>query len=307
MFLLGLDLGSAAHPWSSAVVVCLIVFGLVTWGVFLLIQWKVSRLPLFPLRIFRGPSTAAILLVCFFHAIAYISAVFYLPLYFQAVLGATPLQSGVWILALAVPLAVASVVSGLAILKTGHYLGLIIGGMLFLTLALGLFIDLRDYRSWSRIIIYQIIASLGMGPVFQAPIVALQTRLEPRDIASGTAAFQFLRQLSSGIGVVIGQVILTSEIRQRSNVFVTAEIPASLAKSLRTGNLVSAISVVPQLQTNKQVQTVKTAYTDSLGSMWIFFACTAAAGLLASLFIAQNVLTKKHQEFKTGLHSQKNG
>lgn len=307
MFLLGIDFGGTAYPWDSTTVVCLIVFGIVTWGVFLLVQWKVSRLPLFPLRIFQSGSTAAILLVCFFHAVAYISAVFYMPLYFQAVLGATPLLSGVWILALAIPLSIASVVSGLVILKTGHYLGLIVGGMGLLTLGLGLFIDLQDFRSWPRIIVYQVIASLGMGPVFQAPIVALQSKLQPKDIASGTSAFQFLRQLSSGIGVVIGQVLLTSEIPQHSDLFTMSGIPTPLIKQLRKGNLVTAIEVLPQLQTPSQIQAVKVAYTQSLSIMWIFFTCAAAAGLLASLFVGQQVLTKVHHEFKTGLQSQKDG
>lgn len=304
MFLLGIDFGATAYPWNSPTVICLIVFGVVTWGIFILLQWKVSKLPLFPLRIFKARSTAAILAVCFFHAIAYISAVFYLPLYFQAVLQATPLQSGVWILALAIPLSIVSVLCGIVLLKTGHYMGLIVGGMALLTLALGLFIDLPDYRSWPRIIIFQIIASLGMGPVFQAPIVAMQTKLQPKDIASGTSAFQFLRQLSAGIGVVIGQVLLSSEIRQHTHLFTAAGIPGPLVSQLESGSLVTTINVLPDLHSAGQVQAVKMAYTESLSSMWIFFTCAAAAGLVASLFIGQNVLSKVHDEFKTGLQSQ---
>lgn len=307
MFLLGLEFGGTTYPWSSPTVICLIVFGIATWLIFILLQWRVARLPLFPLRIFQSRSTAAILLVCFFHAIAYISAVFYLPLYFQAVLGATPLESGVWILALAIPLSIASVVCGVVILRTGHYLGLIIGGMFLLTLGLGLFIDLPDYRSWSRIVIYQIITSLGIGAVLQSPIVALQTRLQPKDIAAGTSAFQFLRQLSSGIGVVLGQVLLTSQIQGHSQLLEISGIAKFLVNKLRTGNLVSAIEVLPRLQSAVQVQAVKTAYTESLSIVWIFFTCAAATGLIASLFVGQQVLSKIHQEFKTGLQSQWDG
>ena len=127
------------------------------------------------------------------------------------------------------------------------------------------------------------------------------------DIASGTSAFQFLRQLSSGIGVVIGQVLLTSEIQQHTHLFVTSGISVPLIKQLRTGNLVSAIEVLPQLQTPVQIHAVKMAYTESLSIIWIFFACAAAAGVLASLFVGQQVLSKMHQEFKTGLQSQRDG
>lgn len=305
MFLLGIDFGGTVYPWQSATVICLIVFGFVTWGSFLLIEWKVAKLPLSPLRIFQARSTAAIIALCFFHAMAYISAVFYLPLYFQAVLGASPFFSGVWILALAIPLSIATVLSGIVILKLGHYLGLIIAGMVLLTLGLGLFINLPDYRSWARIIVFQIIASLGMGPVFQAPIVALQTKLQPKDIASGTSAFQFLRQLSSGIGVVIGQVILTSQVQKYGRAFSDAGIPENIASQLRSGSLVTAVRLRPQLRTSAELAAVKMAYTESLSTMWIFFACASACGLIASCFVGQMVLTRKHQEFKTGLKSQR--
>jgi MFS family permease len=305
MLLLGIEFGGTAYPWRSATVISLIVFGILTWGVFVLIQWKVARFPLIPLRIFKTRSTVAIMLLCFFHAISFISEAFYLPLYFQVVLGATPFQSGVWNLASCIPLSFVTVVIGVVIQRTGNYLVLIIGGMVLLTLGLGLYTDYRTYQSWPRVIIYQIIASIGMGPGFQAPIVALQSNLRPKDVAAGTAAFQSLRQLSSAIGVVLGQVILTAQVRQRTHVLSAANLAGHAVEQLRSGSLVTAIRVLPQLETDVEVQAVKTVDNDSLRVMWIFFTCASACGLLASLFIGQRLLTSSHTEFKTGLQSQK--
>ena len=59
MVLLGLDFGNVTYHWSSATVVCLIVFGAVIVGVFIVNEWKVAANPIIPLRLFRNKSTTA--------------------------------------------------------------------------------------------------------------------------------------------------------------------------------------------------------------------------------------------------------
>jgi hypothetical protein len=122
MLLLGLEFGGVTRPWGSATVVCLIVFGVVVAGLFVLNEWKFARYPVMPLRIFSNGSNIACLGVCFCHGFVFIAGTYYLPLYFQAVLGATPLLSGVYLLPLALSLSVASIITGIFIKKTGKYL-----------------------------------------------------------------------------------------------------------------------------------------------------------------------------------------
>lgn len=49
---------------------------------------------------------------------------------------------------------------------------------------------------------------------------------------------------------------------------------------------------------------VTKAYTDSLKIMWIFYVCIAAVGVLASLTIRKEKLSKQHEIQKTGLAGQ---
>ncbi|WDK17964.1 major facilitator superfamily transporter [Colletotrichum graminicola] len=51
MVLLSLDFGDVTHPWSSATVICLLVFGLVAIGIFLVNEWKFAANPVPPLRL----------------------------------------------------------------------------------------------------------------------------------------------------------------------------------------------------------------------------------------------------------------
>ena len=99
-------------------------------------------------------------------------------------------------------LSVVSAVTGIVMKKTGRYREAIVSGLFFMTLGYGLFIDLKAYASWPRIIIYQLIAGIGIGPNFQAPLVAFQANIRPSDMATATATFGFVRQLSTSMSVV---------------------------------------------------------------------------------------------------------
>lgn len=175
MLLLGLEFGGITYPWDSATVLCLIIFGAVVIGIFFLIEWRVAPYPLMPLELFSKRSNLAALSVCFLHAFVFISGNYFLPLYFQAVLGASPILSGVYLLPQALSLSFLSAFTGVVIKKTGQYLPLIWFGMVLMTLGFGLFIDFDVNSSWAKIIIYQIIAGIGVGPNFQSPLIALQS------------------------------------------------------------------------------------------------------------------------------------
>lgn len=112
MFLFGMEYGGVTYPWASATVVCLIVFGILTLVLFVLQEKFVAKYPVMPLRIFGNQSNIASFGVCFIHGFVFISSSYYLPLYFQAVRGASPLLSGVYILPSALALSFGSMATG---------------------------------------------------------------------------------------------------------------------------------------------------------------------------------------------------
>lgn len=163
MFLFGLQLGGESYPWDSATVICLLVFGVVTAALFFLWEFKFAIYPIMPTRLFDSRTAKAAFIVCFCHGAVFIGSSFFLPLYFQASLGATPILSGVYLLPTSLSLSVASIATGIYIRKTGLYVPPIFVGLFLMTLGYGLFIDLRRDSGWAKIIIYQIIAGLGVG------------------------------------------------------------------------------------------------------------------------------------------------
>lgn len=303
MFLLGLEYGGVSYPWDSATVVCLIVFGLFTIGLFFLNEWKLAKYPIMPLRIFKYRSNIASLVVCFCHGMVFIAGAFFLPLYFQAVFSATPILSGVYLFPYVLSLSFASATVGIFIKNTGQYLPAIWFGTVIATIGTGLFIDLPSGRhSWARIILFQIVAGIGAGPNFQAPLIALQTKIHPRDIATATATFGFTRQISTAISVVIGGVIFQNGMHNREDT-LRAVLDPGLAAALADGGAGAGTAIVGKLPSAEKVVATR-VYTDSLQIMWIFYVCIAAVGLAASLLIQKQTLSRQHEVQKTGLAEQ---
>lgn len=302
MFLLGLEYGGVNYPWSSATVICLLVFGLITIGLFFIIEWKVAKYPVMPLRLFTKRSNVASLFTCFIHGMVFISGAYFLPLYFQAVLGASPILSGVYTFPFVLSLSFVSVAAGIFIKKTGKYLPPIWFGMLFMTIGFGLYVDLPVGRSWGRIFPFQIIAGLGVGPNFQAPLIALQSLVEPRDIATATATFGFIRNLATSISVVIGGVIFQNRMTAQQPALIAAVGP-QMGSILGGGGAGAATDLVKSLAPAPKA-IVDQIYVNSLKDMWIFYVAISAVGLAVSLLITKQALSKSHEVQKTGLAQQ---
>ncbi|KAL1634394.1 hypothetical protein SLS56_002404 [Neofusicoccum ribis] len=302
MLLLGLEFGGVIHPWGSATVVCLIVFGIVTIGLFLVLEWKVASYPIMPLRLFSERSNLAALAACFIHGFVFIAATYYLPLYYQGVRGAGPILSGVYLLAFALSLSVTSACTGIVIKKTGAYLPCILFGFTVMTLGYGLYTDIDAGSSWTKIILYQVVAGIGVGPNFQSPLIALQAHVHPRDIATATATFGFTRNLATAASVVVGGVVFQNEMRKRRDVLVAALGP-ELAARLAGGSAGANTALVDALPPAQRT-VARAAFADSLARMWIMYVCFAGAGLLVSLLIRRKTLAKSHQEQRTGLENE---
>ncbi|KAF9892910.1 hypothetical protein FE257_000502 [Aspergillus nanangensis] len=302
MFLFGLEFGGASYPWASATVICLIVFGILTWVIAMINEWKFARYPVIPLRLFQNWHNVTVLFVCFCHSFVFISGAYYLPLYFQTVLLASPIMSGVYVLPNVLALSVTSAATGFIMKKTGRFRELIIGGMLFMAIGYGLFIDLKPYASWPRIIIYQIIGGIGTGPNFQAPLVALQANIHPSDVATATSTFGFLRQTSAAIAIVLGTVVYQNILSQQMPRIVDSLGPenAHAIASSFSGSQGDLIKSLPA----DQKAVVLGSYTFALSRMWIFYTAVAGLGFLVSMCVRNIELSKAHTFTKTGLEEQ---
>jgi hypothetical protein len=302
MFLLGLEAGGITHPWNSAYTLCLIIFGAITITIFFLIQWKVSKYPLMPLRLFNQSTNMAALGVCYCHGFVFIGGTYYIPLYFQTVLSASPILSGVYLFPLVITLSISSAGVGIFIKKAGRYQEPIWFGMFFMTLGFGLFIDLPNHAEWAKLIIYQMIAGIGVGPNFQSPLIALQNHVARHDVAVATGTFGFVRQLATSMSVVLGGVVFQN-ILSKKGPELTRQLGPQVAARLSGERLESSANFIKNLPP-AQKAIANQAITSSLRKMFIFYTAISVFGLFLSLFIKKKELSSVHEKSRTGLAEQ---
>lgn len=267
MLLLGLHLGGTHSPWHSPTVVCLVTFGLVAGGLFALNEWKLATHPVIPLRLFATRSSAAAYAVCFFHAFAFLGVAYYLPLYFQSVLLASPLLSGVFLLPLIVSSSVSAALTGWYIQWSGKYVPAVLVGAAATTLGIGLLIDLEVDANWAKLATYQLIAGIGFGMNLEGPMLAVQAAVPGRDIGTATATMGFLRILATAVSIVIGGVVFQNEMIAKRD-WLEERLGPDTARLLDGARATASVEMVKGLPSEAQ-RIARQAFYESTRSMWI--------------------------------------
>ncbi|KAF2119780.1 major facilitator superfamily domain-containing protein, partial [Lophiotrema nucula] len=294
LFLIGLQLGGES-TYAQPLIICFLVFGALAYFLFPLTQWFEERRggsPIMPLRIFKDISNISALGVVACDALVFNSVAYFLPLYFQLVLATSPSTTGLYMLAVAIPLALVSFASGWIIEKTGRYLQVLQAGLALMTVGVGLLIDFDTATPLSKIIGFLVVIGLGFGPNFHAPVIALQKRIKESDIAAGMGAFSFVRMVSGAIGVVIGQVVFQALMHPHLNDFIRAGVAPEFAKRLAGGEAISQTEAVKNLPAVQQ-RSVRGGMTEALRATWIFYTCVSAVGLLVSFGIHRGRLSNE--------------
>ncbi|KAF2871674.1 major facilitator superfamily domain-containing protein [Massariosphaeria phaeospora] len=297
IFLLtGLQLGSTTS-YATPLVLCLLIFGVLAYLLFPLTQHLTSTrapsiAPIMPLRIFADGSNLAALGVCACDALVFNSVAYFLPLYFQLVLSVSPSTTGVYMLALALPLAAVALLSGHVIERTGRFRDVLQAGLAVMTLGVGLLATFSPVNVLARTAAVLVVIGLGFGPNFHAPLIALQTRICVADIAAGTAAFGFVRMVSGAIGVVVGQVVFQALLAPYRLAFLAAGLTPEFAAKLAGGEAIAEAAAVAALPSEQQ-RVVKAGMAGALRGTWVLLAVVSFLGLVVSFGIHRGVLKRE--------------
>ncbi|KAH8658237.1 putative MFS transporter [Xylariales sp. PMI_506] len=283
MVLLGLEFGDVIFPWSSATIVCLLVFGVVVIVIFITNEWKFAANPVIPLRLFSQRSSAAAYVVyaCNFYVLIGLS--YYVPLYSQSVLGSNALESGVHLLPLIVSSSLSAACTGALIQKTGKYLFLMYTSQVVLVLGVGLMLAISFGESPTKLIIFEIITGIGCGMNIEPPLLAAQAATTVLDTAAVVTTMSFIRSIFTAVAIVVGGVILQDRM-DALNGNLVRELGAQIAENF-TGTLAATnVNLIDSLTTAQQV-VVRETYFHSLRSVWLMLTVATGVGLVASLAV----------------------
>ncbi|CUS07474.1 unnamed protein product [Tuber aestivum] len=301
LFLLGVEFGGVSHPWDSPIVICFILFGILILCSFVYVEWRVAKLPIMPIKLFTNRTNACAYFVGLLHGFIFIAGCYFIPLYFQAVRGDTALMAGVYVLPYVMALSVVSAISGLIIARTAriptfpaatNIRQVIWAAVTMMTLGAGLIIDLDRTSGWDKIVIYQIIAGMGCGPLFQSPLIAIHANIDHRDVGTATVAFTFLRTLGTALAICIGLVVFQNSMQSQSHDLAGGRLPDEVLDAISGHSAASSVGFVQTLEPAERA-VARDAYARGLSTMWDFFLAVSACCFLFSLGIRKHYLSRQ--------------
>lgn len=220
-----------------------------------------------PTRLFSNRTSAAAFVLTFLSSVMVQAISYFLPIYFQAVLGTTVFHSGVNFLPFAIGTLVFATISGILLSKLGAYRPLHATAFALSAIGFGLFTLLDGSTSKVAWTFFQLIASAGSGMILSVLLPAIMAGLPESDVASASAAYSFVRTFGYIWGVTIASIIFNSTFNKNlSNIS-----SPSLQSELADGAAYSFASHVHEIRGQYDASVwneVVQVYVKSLKNIW---------------------------------------
>lgn len=178
--------------------------------------------------------------------------------------------------------AIVSAASGYLVSYLGRYRPILWFSFGLFTLGMGLMIMLDADTPKSLQEIYPALAGLGLGPLFQTPMVAMTAAMPPAQMATSVATYALVRSAAGTVGITVAGSIFNSGVHSRLK-----NIPGYSDTS--TANLKNIIHLEPPSLAYEVVH----AYGDALRLVWIVLTPIVGVGFLCSLGVKGYSLNRR--------------
>ncbi|KAJ0108528.1 Major facilitator superfamily general substrate transporter [Diaporthe amygdali] len=300
--LYSLTYGGTLYQWSSGRIIAPLVIGLL--GLVAFIGFESLNFviePVVPPRLFANRTSATVFAVTFLNSALLYWMLYFLPVYFQTILGSSPARSGVQLLPSIIVAIPAAIMAVLLLTKFGKYKPLHLAGFALNTIGLGLFTLLDKDSSTAEWVIFQIIAAGGSGFVLNTLLPACQTPLAESDQAAATATWSFVRSFGNIWGVAIPAAIFNSRFAQLSDRIQDSSIAAQFGH----GNAYSHASAdfLDTFGSNVKLELVS-VFSDSLKQVWQISIVFSGVSFLL-VFLEKQIEMRKDLETEFGIDEGK--
>ncbi|KAH8824449.1 major facilitator superfamily domain-containing protein [Flagelloscypha sp. PMI_526] len=283
----GLAWAGVRYPWTDAHVLAPLIVGLGLLIVFLAHQRYMTKFPTIPWDVFSDRTVLSAFFGTFVHW-HHKHRSHYIPVYFQAVKGDSPIQSGVHVLPVALFIAPMAMVNGVAVqvfkkYLPGNYLGWILS-----TLGFGILSMLKEDSKTATWVGYQILVGTGIGFLkanggclkFSATVFPVLAPLSVERSAAALAFFSFMRTFAQTWGITISATVLQNELIKNLPSQFTSQFPAGVEIAF------AAIQYIPRLPEPVRTE-VKVAFAESLSVIWYVMIGISGIGLLSVLMMRE--------------------
>jgi EmrB/QacA subfamily drug resistance transporter len=219
--LVGLVEGGRVASWGQLSVIGPLALSVLFLVGFVATERRIAE-PLIPLDLFKIPMVRAAAATGFLAGMAMFGAISYVPLYIQAVLGASAVEAGLVLTPFILGWVTCSILGARFVLKVG-YRSVVVVGMILLTVAFFLLANLDESASRLTAARDVLLAGFGMGMIMVPMLIAVQNAVPKRDLGTATSTTLFFRTIGGAVGVTVMGAVMAHRLQ--------TELAALLASS----------------------------------------------------------------------------
>ncbi|KAI5832975.1 MFS general substrate transporter [Schizophyllum commune Tattone D] len=286
--LFALDRGGNVSWTDRATLASTLVF-LVSFPVFLFVEFRVAAEPFVPLRLVGNRDLMASLMTNFWQFFTTTPVLFNLALYYQAVMSLSAGQAGAYLIPSVIAGTTGSLGGGLIMQKTGKYYRLTVAA--YVQFAAGVAGIALNTGTAKHALVWFVVALLvqgiGGGTGVTTSLISLIANAGTEDQAIATAGSYLFRSLGQVTGLAIASTILQDVLRKTLHQKLHGQDVDEIVKRVR-----ESLAYLEELDPESR-GIVRYSYEHALNTVFWFTAVTAALALVSSIFIRETELGKR--------------
>ncbi|CDS10285.1 hypothetical protein LRAMOSA02961 [Lichtheimia ramosa] len=267
------------YGWGDAHSIATFVVAGVLLVLLIIAEFRFVKEPILPAEVLLNPNIFVIYLYMACLGLTFIGTLYFGPILFQSVFGASSSESGIRLIPFMACLIAGSIASGL-LLKFFPYVKLyILIGAASNLIGYGLFYTVDETANWGRQAGFLTFCGLAFGLSQQNCILGVQTAASKEYMAVATSLNNFVMLLASSIGVALYQTLFST--------FLQAQFkglsPAILQQAAKYGALSNYLHIreMPQEYQNPIIH----AYMEALHYVFIIPLVAGGIGFICAIFI----------------------
>ncbi|RFA09197.1 MFS transporter [Subtercola boreus] len=275
--------GNRQHGWGAPETWMFGAGLLVAGTLFVLVEARAED-PIIPLSFFTNRVFVIATAIGFVLGIAMFAAIGFLPTFLQMASKTSAAESGLLLLPMMVGLIGTSILSGIAITRTGRYRIFPILGTLITGVAMFAMTTLSASTPIWLICVFLFVFGAGLGLIMQVVVLVVQNSVPATQVGTATSTNNYFREVGSALGVAVFGALFTSSLSEKLlAVFSGAGASAGDASQATATLDPATLNQLPQAVQDQVV----TAYADSLAPVFWYLIPFLAVAFVLSLFLPQ--------------------
>ncbi|KAK8070643.1 MFS transporter [Apiospora hydei] len=212
--LMALEWGGTTYSWNSGRIIALLVFSGGLLAGFVGLEAAQKDRATIPTSIVLNKTAGLCVLYAFCASAAFNVVDYFLPIWFQAIKGASAAESGQMLLPSIISLSVAAFSSGFIVSAIGYYTPHMLVGSTLMGIGFGFLTTLTPASGPAAWIGWQVMFGIGMGLSIPQPWSAIQTALGANEVPLGMSAVSFAISIGAALSTSVSQNVFTNLLRR---------------------------------------------------------------------------------------------